>query len=413
MAGSNSDRPPLPVMNHMQSERRKGKTSSKKKEQLALPDYVNVPQTVFSLSEKPVCTFNSHQENVTGLLCWSSSQMRFDAATAISMDKTVRLWDIETQSCLKMFAHNDYGEIPCYIVATHQSTPVLNLPSHILKSDESLCAVTCIHFNPVGGDHFISGSLDGKVRIWNVSNRKVVDWTDLHEMVTATCYSPDGEVAISPTLFSDMPKLLPLNCRDLSNPELVHVSLLSPAEVLKFPEYKQPNFCFIQSRLRKYILSASEDSQLPFHWPGSIKNQPPLVDQINSKGIQTFPCHPEPTNELSHEKYNSAGANSKRNLPPLPAKKNSAVEKTQTCQDEDSAQDSPTDPGIGASESFSSSSPSIRDGDSPSMSSSSRFDGSNNQGNSVIQSTAWGMVIVTASTGAKSSLSKLWDASES
>lgn len=56
-----------------------------------------------------------------------------------SMDKTVRLWDIETQTCLKMFAHNDYGEIPRYIVATHQSTPVLNLPSHIFTSDESLC----------------------------------------------------------------------------------------------------------------------------------------------------------------------------------------------------------------------------------------------------------------------------------
>lgn len=26
-----------------------------------------------------------------------------------SMDKTVRLWDMETKSCLKLFAHNDYG----------------------------------------------------------------------------------------------------------------------------------------------------------------------------------------------------------------------------------------------------------------------------------------------------------------
>lgn len=27
-----------------------------------------------------------------------------------SMDKTVRLWDMETKSCLKLFAHNDYGK---------------------------------------------------------------------------------------------------------------------------------------------------------------------------------------------------------------------------------------------------------------------------------------------------------------
>jgi WD40 repeat protein len=29
-----------------------------------------------------------------------------------SMDKTVRLWDLESKSCLKLFAHNDYGKMP-------------------------------------------------------------------------------------------------------------------------------------------------------------------------------------------------------------------------------------------------------------------------------------------------------------
>lgn len=56
-------------------------------------------------------------------------------------------------------------------------------------------AVTCIHFNPVDDDYFLSGSLDGKVRIWSIPDRKVVDWTDLHEMVTAASYTPDGMVA--------------------------------------------------------------------------------------------------------------------------------------------------------------------------------------------------------------------------
>lgn len=57
-------------------------------------------------------------------------------------------------------------------------------------------AVTCIQFNPVDEDYFISGSLDSKVRIWNITDRKVVDWTDQKEMVTATCYTPDGKVSI-------------------------------------------------------------------------------------------------------------------------------------------------------------------------------------------------------------------------
>lgn len=54
--------------------------------------------------------------------------------------------------------------------------------------------MTCIQFNPIDDMYFISGSLDAKIRIWSIPDRQVIDWTDLHEMVTAVCYSPDGEV---------------------------------------------------------------------------------------------------------------------------------------------------------------------------------------------------------------------------
>lgn len=33
------------------------------------------------------------------------------------------------------------------------------------------------------------------MRIWSIPDRKVVDWNDLHEMVTAACYTPDGQVS--------------------------------------------------------------------------------------------------------------------------------------------------------------------------------------------------------------------------
>ena len=42
--------------------------------------------------------------------------------------------------------------------------------------------------------YFISGSLDCKVRIWSVPDRQVVDWSDVSDMVTAACYTPDGQV---------------------------------------------------------------------------------------------------------------------------------------------------------------------------------------------------------------------------
>lgn len=58
-----------------------------------------------------------------------------------------------------------------------------------------LClSVTCIQFNPVDDNHFISGSIDGKVRIWEITGCQVVDWTDIKDIVTAVCYRPDGKV---------------------------------------------------------------------------------------------------------------------------------------------------------------------------------------------------------------------------
>ncbi|XP_073011992.1 uncharacterized protein [Typha latifolia] len=133
---------------------RRGKSSKK-----SIPDYIVMPETIFSLSEKPVCSFEGHLDDVLDL-SWSKSQYLLSS----SMDKTVRLWDMESKTCLKLFAHNDY--------------------------------VTSIQFNPVDDRYFISGSLDAKVRIWSIPERLVVDWSDLHEMVTATCYTPDGQGAL-------------------------------------------------------------------------------------------------------------------------------------------------------------------------------------------------------------------------
>ncbi|KAG0528124.1 hypothetical protein BDA96_06G291600 [Sorghum bicolor] len=122
-------------------------------------DHLVVPECVFGFRDKPVCSLLGHAADVLDL-SWSKSQYLISS----SMDKTVKLWDITTSTCLKTFSHTDY--------------------------------VTCIQFNPVDDNFFISGSLDEKVRIWNVRDRKIEDWNDLHEMVTAACYSPDGQVAM-------------------------------------------------------------------------------------------------------------------------------------------------------------------------------------------------------------------------
>ncbi|CAH1449906.1 unnamed protein product [Lactuca virosa] len=138
-------------------KKRRGRLSISRKS-ISL-DHISIPDTMFALSEKPFCSFNGHLDDVLDL-SWSKSQHLLSS----SMDKTVRLWQLSNKSCLKIFSHSDY--------------------------------VTCIQFNPVDDRYFISGSLDAKVRIWSIPDRQVVDWNDLHEMVTAACYTPDGQGAL-------------------------------------------------------------------------------------------------------------------------------------------------------------------------------------------------------------------------
>lgn len=53
-------------------------------------------------------------------------------------------------------------------------------------------AVTSVAFNPVDDNFFISGSLDGKIRVWEVPRYRVVCYNDIRDIVTAVCYRPDG-----------------------------------------------------------------------------------------------------------------------------------------------------------------------------------------------------------------------------
>ncbi|XP_042508377.1 uncharacterized protein LOC122084307 [Macadamia integrifolia] len=120
---------------------------------------VILPPKDFRLSEKPLHEFHGHSGEVLDL-SWSKDKYLLSS----SVDKTVRLWQVGFDGCLKVFFHNNY--------------------------------VTCVQFNPVNNNYFISGSIDGKVRIWEIPGCQVVDWTDIREIVTAVCYHPDGQGGI-------------------------------------------------------------------------------------------------------------------------------------------------------------------------------------------------------------------------
>lgn len=54
--------------------------------------------------------------------------------------------------------------------------------------------MTCVQFNPIDERYFISGSIDGKVRVWDALDKRVVDWADTRKIITALSYQPDGKV---------------------------------------------------------------------------------------------------------------------------------------------------------------------------------------------------------------------------
>lgn len=124
---------------------------------------VILPLKVFRITEEPWHEFKGHKGEVLDL-SWSSEGYLLSSST----DKTVRLWRVGCDICQRVYSHNDY--------------------------------VTCISFNSVDENFFISGSIDGKVRIWNVFDGQVVAYIDCREIVSAVCYRSDGKGAIVGTM---------------------------------------------------------------------------------------------------------------------------------------------------------------------------------------------------------------------
>ncbi|CAL9767773.1 unnamed protein product [Musa acuminata subsp. burmannicoides] len=117
---------------------------------------VFIPKRIFKIEESPLLELRGHTSDILDL-SWSQSNCLLTS----SKDKTVRLWKVGSDGCLKIFQHNNY--------------------------------VTCVQFNPVEDRLFISGSIDGKVRIWDILENRVIDWVEIGDMATAVCYRPDGK----------------------------------------------------------------------------------------------------------------------------------------------------------------------------------------------------------------------------
>ena len=110
--------------------------------------------------DRPRREYRGHRGDILDL-CWS----RTDWLLSSSMDKTVRLWYAAMDECLRIFSHQDF--------------------------------VTAIDFHPLNDKYFLSGSLDGKLRLWSIPDHRVADWVDIGEMVTAAAFNSDGSTCVA------------------------------------------------------------------------------------------------------------------------------------------------------------------------------------------------------------------------
>ncbi|GEQ68536.1 hypothetical protein JCM33374_g2204 [Metschnikowia sp. JCM 33374] len=107
--------------------------------------------------QEPVRVFEGHSKSVL-CLDWSKNNFLLSG----SMDKTVKLWNIERPECLDTFHHRDF--------------------------------VTALRFHPNDDRFFISGALDNHLRLWSVLERSVAYTNDLGDnaLITALEFTPFG-----------------------------------------------------------------------------------------------------------------------------------------------------------------------------------------------------------------------------
>lgn len=111
---------------------------------------------------KSFCTYVGHTSDLLDV-SWSKNYFILSS----SMDKTVRLWHISRKECLCCFQHIDF--------------------------------VTAIAFHPRDDRYFLSGSLDGKLRLWNIPDKKVALWNEVDgqtKLITAANFCQNGQYAV-------------------------------------------------------------------------------------------------------------------------------------------------------------------------------------------------------------------------
>jgi WD40 repeat protein len=126
-------------------------------------------------------------------MCWSSDSQQLLTA---STDTTVRLWDIlgdKSGTCLTIFKHPQ--------------------------------AVSAVQFHPSYPQVFVTGCVDSRIRLWDASKNRVLNFKNTKEPVTAIQFSFDGNLVVVGLLqghvifySEDLRYFTQLECRNRKGP---------------------------------------------------------------------------------------------------------------------------------------------------------------------------------------------------
>lgn len=110
---------------------------------------------------EPVRVFEGHKSSIL-CLDWSKNNFLLSG----SMDKTVKLWNIDRPDCLETFQHQDF--------------------------------VTALKFHPTDDRFFVSGALDNNLRLWSILESSVAFTNDLGDntLITALEFTPYGNYCV-------------------------------------------------------------------------------------------------------------------------------------------------------------------------------------------------------------------------
>jgi len=113
------------------------------------------------LSKMPVRAFDGHNGDILDV-AWAKTR---HLVLSASMDYTVRLWSVDSDTCLYLFQHLDI--------------------------------VTSVVFHPTDENLFLSGSLDNKLMLWSIEDKKPLYVQVVNEFITTIAFTLDGKTAIT------------------------------------------------------------------------------------------------------------------------------------------------------------------------------------------------------------------------